>query len=184
MDTDQKPRQSPVILITGTPGTGKTTHAQLLAQQSPVPLQHINVGDLVKDKGLHEGYDEEWQTYIVDEDKLLDELEPLASAGGLILDWHTCDMFPERWIDLVVVLRCDHSKLWERLEQRNYSMKKIQENNESEIMQSVLDEARESYAQEVIVELQSESTDDLESNVDRIMQWVRTWRSDRGLDGS
>lgn len=49
---------------------------------------------------------------------MLDELEPLASAGGVILDWHTCDVFPERWIDLVVVLRCDHTQLWERLEKR------------------------------------------------------------------
>ena len=70
MDSEQTPRKAPVIVITGTPGTGKTTHAQLLAQQSPVPLQHINVCDLVKEKGLHEGYDEEWQSYTVDEDKV------------------------------------------------------------------------------------------------------------------
>lgn len=69
-ENDQAPRKLPTILITGTPGTGKTTHAQVLAQQSPVPLQHINVGDLVKEKNLHEGYDEEWQSYIVDEDKV------------------------------------------------------------------------------------------------------------------
>ena len=92
----------------------------------------------MKDKGLYEEYDEEWQSYTVDEDKvchthpavastafdqyspsqLLDELEPLASEGGIILDWHTCEIFPERWADLVVVLRCDHTKLWERLENR------------------------------------------------------------------
>ena len=49
---------------------------------------------------------------------MIDELEPLAVQGGLILDWHTCDAFPERWIDLVVVLQCDHTRLWERLEKR------------------------------------------------------------------
>lgn len=54
--------------------------------------------------------------------KLLDELEPIASAGGVILDWHTCELFPERWADLVVVLRCDHTKLWERLEKRYVSI--------------------------------------------------------------
>lgn len=63
-------RSSPVIVITGTPGTGKTTHAQLLVEQSPVPLQHINVSELIKEKMLHDGFDEEWQTYIVDEDKV------------------------------------------------------------------------------------------------------------------
>ena len=45
--------KAPVIIITGTPGTGKTTHAELLAQESPVPLKHINVGELVKEKGLY-----------------------------------------------------------------------------------------------------------------------------------
>lgn len=127
--------KGPVILITGTPGTGKSTLSQLLAQESPVPLQYINIGDWIKDKGLHDGFDAEWQSYIVDDDKaricfgrlmsllstdlqLLDELEPVASEGSIILDWHTCELFPERWVDLVVVLRCDHTMLWERMEAR------------------------------------------------------------------
>jgi AAA domain len=63
-------RQSPVIIITGTPGTGKSTHAHLLSEESPVPLQHINVGEWVKERDLHEGYDQEWQSYTVDEDRV------------------------------------------------------------------------------------------------------------------
>ena len=63
-------RRSPVMVITGTPGTGKSTHAQLLEKESPIPLRHINVGELVKAHGLHQGFDEEWQSYTVDEDKV------------------------------------------------------------------------------------------------------------------
>lgn len=50
--------------------------------------------------------------------QLLDELEPIVAQGGKILDWHSCETFPERWVDLVIVIRCDHTKLWERLEKR------------------------------------------------------------------
>jgi broad-specificity NMP kinase len=62
-------RPAPIIIITGTPGTGKTTHAQLLMDRSPIPLKHVNVADLVKERKLYESWDEEWQTYVVDEDK-------------------------------------------------------------------------------------------------------------------
>ncbi|KAJ8084171.1 factor activating pos9 [Marasmius tenuissimus] len=172
---------APVIVITGTPGTGKSTHAQLLCNESPVPLKHINVGDWVKEKSLYEEYDEEWQSYTVDEDKLLDELEPVVTDGGIVLDWHTCEAFPERWPDLVVVLRCDHSKLWDRLEQRGYHLKKIQENNQAEIMQVVLDEARSSYPEEIVVEMRSESMEDIEANIARIIEWIAAWRKQRGL---
>lgn len=61
---------------------------------------------------------------------------------------------------------------------RDYPLKKIQENNEAEILQTVLDDARESYAEEIIVELRSETTEDMESNVSRIVEWINNWRRD------
>lgn len=45
-------------------------------------------------------------------------------------------------------------------------------------MQTVLDEARSSYAEEIVVELQSETTEDLEANVTRICAWVDDWIKD------
>ena len=42
----------------------------------------------------------------------------------------------------------------------------------------VSEEARESYAPEIVVELQSESTEDLEANVARVVAWVEAWRKD------
>ncbi|GAA6047835.1 hypothetical protein JCM3770_004666 [Rhodotorula araucariae] len=183
-------REWPNILITGTPGTGKTTHAAQLvetlqhgAETSSAPWQHLNVGDFVKEKGCHQGWNDEWQSWDVDEDKLLDELELVQGQGAKVLDWHTCDMFPERWIDLVVVLRCNHQRLWERLEKRGYQLNKIQENNEAEIMEVILQDARESYAEEIVVELKSESPDDMEENVQRIVQWVQAWRENNRDSG-
>jgi adenylate kinase len=65
---------------------------------------------------------------------------------------------------------------------RGYPLKKIQENNEAEIMNVVLEEAREAYAEEIVVVLQSENTDDLESNVSRIVQWIEAWQKNQDSD--
>ena len=46
-------------------------------------------------------------------------------------------------------------------------------------------EARSSYPAEIVVELQSETTEDLESNVARIVQWIEAWKADHpAQDGS
>ncbi|KAI9139444.1 AAA domain-containing protein [Paraphysoderma sedebokerense] len=170
-------RSLPNILITGTPGTGKTTTCELLSLATG--LDHVNVGQLVKDQSLHDGFDDEFQAYIVDEDKVCDELEDKMSKGGNIVDFHTVDFFPERWFDLVVVLRTDNDVLYPRLESRNYSTKKIQENVTAEIMQVILDEARESYKQAIIVELKSNTVDEMERNVEQIKNWAEQWCRDR-----
>ena len=80
--------------------------------------------------------------------------------GGNIIDFHSCDFFPERWFDLVLVLRADNTVLYDRLvciclpchvvhlllmhqAKRGYAQTKLQENVQCEIMQVVLEEARE-----------------------------------------
>ncbi|ORX59708.1 P-loop containing nucleoside triphosphate hydrolase protein [Hesseltinella vesiculosa] len=167
-------RRMPNILVTGTPGTGKTTTSEMIAQVTG--LNHVNVGELVKAKQFYESYSEEYDTHILDEDKLLDELEDMLTDGGNVVDYHTCELFPERWFDLVLVLRSETHVLYDRMVQRGYNKKKLDENMSCEIMQVVLDEARESYAPEIVVELQSNTVDDMESNVDRVKQWLDAWK--------
>ncbi|KAI8150261.1 AAA domain-containing protein [Fennellomyces sp. T-0311] len=168
-------RDLPNILVTGTPGCGKTTTSELIA--SVTGLQHINVGELVRQKQLHEGYLAEFDTHVLDEDKLLDEMEDLMKEGGKVVDFHTCEIFPERWFDLVIVLRADTQPLYDRMEKRGYNQRKIQENMECEIMQVVLETARESYAEEIVVELPSNTVADMESNVDRVQRWLDAYKA-------
>ena len=49
----------------------------------------------------------------------------------------------------------------------------------AEIFQTILDEARDSYREEIVIELQSETEDQLESNCDRVAHWINNWREDR-----
>jgi adenylate kinase len=144
--------------------------------------------------------------------QICDAIEERMEAGGNIVDYHGADLFPERWFDLVVVLRSDNSVLYGRLEsrtarrrqylsvsfcarvggwkcfsdgfvvqlRRGYAQKKLTENVDAEIMQVVLDEAREAYREDIVVELRSDSIEDLESNVQRAVQWIQNWCAAQG----
>jgi len=59
---------------------------------------------------------------------------------------------------------------------RDYPEAKLQENLDSEIMEVLLQEARDSYDEEIIVELTSNTSDDMESNIERIESWIGQWK--------
>lgn len=81
-------RTQPNIIITGTPGVGKTTHCEQLAENTG--LKHLSVNDVVKEKGCHEGWDDELKTWIVDEDKVgFDFFRDLLLGGRRRVNWRT-----------------------------------------------------------------------------------------------
>lgn len=169
-------KKLPNILITGTPGTGKTETSKLVAEQTG--LRHLNVSELVKEHKCYETRDEEFDTYIIDDDQVCDLLQPMIEEGGNIIDFHSVDLFPEDWFELILVLRADTSTLFDRLSERGYNEKKRSENIECEIMQVVLEEARESFDTNIIHELPSNNIDELESNVARMVSWLDNWKVD------
>lgn len=61
-------RTAPNIIITGTPGVGKTIHSEQVAQDTG--LQHMSINDIAKQRDCYDGYDEERQSWIIDEDKV------------------------------------------------------------------------------------------------------------------
>ena len=73
-------RTSPNIIITGTPGVGKTTHCEQLAASSG--LTHLDVNKVVKERDCEDGFDEELKSVIVDEDKVADSLQGREISHG------------------------------------------------------------------------------------------------------
>lgn len=206
-------RRFPNIIITGTPGVGKTTTAQQLIDLSKssspfsndgsaghINLKHLSINQIAKEQDLYESYDELLQAHVIDEDKLLDHIENLiedgSGDGGWVIDWHVCDILPERWIDLVVVLRCEDTNVfYERLtndaqtdrgEKRGYGGQKLQENIDAEIFGVIAEEAREAWPDEgAVVELSSVEAEQIEENAERIWQWCQAWMTNKatGIDG-
>ncbi|KAF8082758.1 hypothetical protein N665_0809s0059 [Sinapis alba] len=166
-------RERPNILITGTPGTGKSTTASALAEATN--FRHICVGDLVKEKNLHDGWDDQFECHVINEDLVCDELEDVMEGGGNIVDYHGCDFFPERWFDRVVVLQTENSVLYDRLTRRGYSGTKLSNNIECEIFQVMLEEASDSYKEEIVTALQSNTIEDISNNVASLTEWIESW---------
>jgi len=62
-------RRPPNILITGTPGTGKSSLAESLRHNFD-GLTHLNVSEIIKERKLAESHNSEWDTWEFDDDKV------------------------------------------------------------------------------------------------------------------
>ncbi|GAB2211469.1 hypothetical protein Droror1_Dr00024783 [Drosera rotundifolia] len=178
----QNQRTKPNMLITGTPGTGKTTMSSALAEATG--LRHIEVGELVKQKNLHHDWDEELECHVIDEDLVCDEMEDMMESGGNIVDYHGCEFFPERWFDRVVVLQTDNTILYDRLSKRGYTGSKLSNNIECEIFQMLLEEAKECYSHDIVIATRSDTIDDITRNVEVLKDWVNGWSSGPPTDNN
>lgn len=64
-----KARNRPNILITGTPGTGKSITATEVSSRTN--MIHIDCGELARQHNFYEGWDEQYQCHVLDEDKVV-----------------------------------------------------------------------------------------------------------------
>ncbi len=121
-----------IILITGTPGVGKTTISKILAEKLNAHLLAIN--ELVDEKHLYTGIDEERGYKIVDLDALFNEIdniiEKVDKSDYIIVEGHLSHFYENS--DTVIVLRANPDILRERLEVKGWKEAKINENIEAE----------------------------------------------------
>jgi adenylate kinase len=137
-----------VILITGTPCTGKTTTAKALSAK--LNAEYINLTDYAKANNLTTGEDKERNTLIIDEEAMQQKLSETIDAStnaNIIIDGHYASaVTPTEHVAQVFVLRRDPRELKQFMERCGYTGSKLWENLQAEIIDVVLGEAVEVHA--------------------------------------
>ena len=166
-----------IIIVTGTPGTGKTTLSKKLAKK--LNFHYLDVNNAIKKYDISEGYDRKRKTKIVDIKKLNKALikeinnynkktfnkynEKLNSnknnkkivkniKNGVIIDSHLSHYLPKRYVDLCVVTKCNLKELKNRLKKKKYSKDKVKENLDAEIFDICFNEAKENKHKILVVD--------------------------------
>jgi len=148
-----------VIIISGTPGVGKTSISSELQKQD---YNVLNLNDFIITSGLFFGYDYSQESVIIDDEiliaKLTDEIVKFSEL--LIIEGHTAELVPNDFVSNIFVIRCNPSVLRTRLQtSRKYSREKIETNVQAEIMDECLLNLQHKFPKIPIVELDSSNSD-------------------------
>lgn len=144
-----------IIVVTGTPGTGKTTVAMMLAKKTG--WKYIDVNSVIDKHKLSEGYDRKKKCKIIDVKKLNKTMLKIIkeSEESLVIDSHMAHYIPASAVDACVVTKCNLKLLNRRLKKRNYGDKKVRENLDCEIFDVCRMEATETGHNVIVVETDS-----------------------------
>ena len=147
-------RKGTAVLVTGTPGTGKTTTSRLLARE--LRVSYLDPRSLLRHKGIDYVYDRNRRTLVVSLKRLRNALCKRAARvdHGLVIDSHIAletDVQPR--LVRAIVLRCDPLVLERRLERKRWSKSKIGENLLAEILDVCLWDAVKAYGWNRVLEI-------------------------------
>lgn len=158
-----------MIIITGTPGTGKTTVTRILREQ--LDATFISVNYLLDNYDLNLGTDEKRGYKIVDINKMIpiiDVIQEENSGKDIIFEGHLAQDYPNA--DMVIVLRCKPDILEERLKTRNWRKEKVHENVSAEILGVCTSESYDSYGDNVQeIDTSSSSASEIADIIVKIM---------------
>src|SRR3989338_3213342 len=126
-----------LITISGTPGTGKTSAAKIVAKKLKAKL--IITDYLVKKYKIKSTLDKKRKTRIIDTKKL-SAAAKMEKDGITILEGHLSNF---TGADVSIVLRTSPAELERRLKKKGWNLGKIRENVEAEAIGVISSEARD-----------------------------------------
>jgi len=160
-----------LLIITGTPGTGKSTIAKMLVTQ--MGILRIDLHELIEnDSVLSSHFNKNKDCFDLDM-RRVEELvqKKLQENPGkcMVLDSHVSHHLSKKLICAAIVVHCsDFGKLEKRLKERGYSPAKVQENLDCEIFDVCSDETQGIGVN--ILHFDSENEFDEEDVVARVKQ--------------
>ena len=154
MPNSKAKKKNPAVLITGVPGTGKSTAARLLSEK--LSAAHVDIGKLALAMGLYSGTDPSDGAKVVRLSPLEKEAKSAIEAElvtrPVIADGHLgCEMRLPALI--VFVLRCEPKTLRARLSLRGYSQQKIAQNALSEALDYCTVQSEKNYGAKKVWEI-------------------------------
>ncbi len=136
------------LVITGTPGTGKTTLGKKLAAALHVPFFELNAFAKNTEVAVKEG--PEWTVDLAKLQRVMNA--QLRRIPAYVVEGHlACDM--KLPADAVLVLRCNPLVLEKRLQRRKYSKAKVWENVLSEALDYSLVQSEGNYGAKKVAQL-------------------------------
>ena len=140
-----------VIAISGTPGTGKSAVAEVLAKKLGASLIRLN--DLVEKTGIYEVDADGTKAVRVEDLRRAFRREIAGISGPVVVEGHMSHLLPKGALTHVVVLRTHPRVIMRRLKARGYNEKKITENAEAEALDIILWEAVKEHGIERVFEI-------------------------------
>ena len=137
------------LIITGNPGVGKHTTANLLKKQI-TSYQILDISKFAIERNLGEKVEDGIE---IDTVKLKDEIQKMITDNSLIVGHLAPYVFEESKIDLVIVLRKNPYDLLEIYKQREYQDSKIKENAGSEVLGIIANDSIKSFGKEKTFEI-------------------------------
>lgn len=158
-----------IVALTGTPGTGKTTVAPLVTDQTR--FEHVDLNMVADEYDLNTEIDPTRDAAVVDTDALNDALQDYLDARDItdaLIDGHLAHHLAT--VDLVIVLRAHPDELAERLQTKDWDDSKIGENVMAERIDTILQEAVAQHPDDVYeVDTTDRSPDTVADDVMRII---------------
>jgi adenylate kinase len=185
-----------VIIVTGTPGVGKTAFSRKLARE--IGADYLSFNEYISGKHLYRRFDRRRGTKVVDVQRARRSLKSfLKKAHGLVvIDTNIPDVVDlKQTVERVFVLRCHPLLLEKRLRRKGWRDTKVHENVLAELLDSCATDSLQYYGRQKVTQIDTSHTD-LQHSISKarkaltnksqkwypFLDWLRTLDKEGSLD--